>query len=321
MNDGSHLHDQFRRAAAAITVADGSPDDVRARLRVTQRRRVVLRWSAAVAVVAIAAGAVAVLATHQDDSPSINPQRTIEVEYERSVFHQQATLECRHGEIDTTGKVNDVTIETWATLDHQHWRTLYTYSDGSTLDVVAEGGYYDSQSALWYRGEPKIAKVGCLTVQPAGEDGLNSMMAIGGQVAVYRLNQPVENPERTSTNTVGSDGLPPPIAIGTSGGHYYAMYDQANRLPGTFVDSQGRTATKRQIVWGEPGQDGKATPDVWDYFFDPVSGKVLEFVQHNFLDQVGSYVGTMTVMDSGHVIVDAGMFDTSGFTEGSTPYP
>ncbi|MDO8403111.1 MAG: hypothetical protein Q7T27_06410 [Pseudomonas sp.] len=58
MNDGSQLHFQFRRAAAAITVEGGSPDDVRSRLRSVRRQRVVARrvGGAAVGVMLVASG-------------------------------------------------------------------------------------------------------------------------------------------------------------------------------------------------------------------------------------------------------------------------
>lgn len=313
MNDGSQLHDQFRRAAAAITVEGGSADDVRTRLRAAQHRRVVARWSAAVAVVAVVAGAVALAAArHDDDSPTINPQHTIAVDYEKSVFHQKYALECRHGEIDRTGMFDDVTIETWSTPNQQHWRTLYSYPDGSTVEVVAEGGYYSTQTGLWSRGEPKLGKVGCLTVQPAGEDVLDWFWQ--GQAWVYQLNQPVENPERVDGAPLDTAGMPPPIATSPSGRRYYAMFDQATAVPGTFADSLGREASKLRLQWG----DGKG--DVWEWFRDPSTHRILEFAQHNDLDQVGTYVATMTVVESGRMMVAADLFDTQDLTEDSIPY-
>jgi len=113
--------------------------------------------------------------------------------------------------------------------------------------------------------------------------------------------------------------MPPPIATSASGRRSYAMYDQATSVPGTFTDSLGREAGKLRLQWGSDDGSGQANPDVWEWFLDPSTGRILEFVQHNDHFRVGNYVSTMTVVERGRLIVGADLFDTSGFNEASAP--
>lgn len=290
------------------------------RSRVTNRQTrsgLIVALGSALTVFAVV-GVAAMISTPEDAAGPVV------VDHQIAQYQLDMTVACEGGAIEQTGRFDSYTIETWTDDAGGRSRTLVTYPDGSTFEVVRDGNV---RGKVYARGEQQGIGVTCNVgdgsiVVATSQDQpfaflahgpLSGLVTESGTFNFASVNVTEDSPELAQLGTLcdvlgspeewlfGSDevilssedqhctgslnGRPTHVGLFTNLGIYY------------LSTSDERTARQSNLV-------------IHEY----ESERLIQDLRRISVERVAETTESLTVTDRSEVTVDSRIFSTAGMT-------
>lgn len=269
------------------TIGEAAPDSPPLRTVPEPARRNVVRGplvavASFVVILGLFAGPGLIFGGSDDPpAPDGSPSSAVTVRHQVIDLTLSADLTC--GEAVGAG-ITVLRLEVWADVQGARFRERVTYPDGSTREKVALGDP-DFPVRIYSEGESPLVSPAC------GEDLLGGDPTAGPTITFF-------NSAIGSTNRVGYE-------------------ERGTVVAGQHTDSQGRPAVLyREVIDGfESIDDGTEYPihQVTEWFVDEATGDVLETISTQQADGRYHLRKSFVVVSAEESIVDASIFDTTGF--------